>query len=231
MPKKAAEPAKPEPAEETGVPIVVRRAMMKDDAVSAPPEKTESADASNPIEVKSKKSRIEPLSTPTPEPEAEKPATTEPVLDLSAKPVDTPQPAPATTTATPEKSTAAASPKTKTPAPEAASAPAEPAAAADAPTEGSGEFTLAGADSVDTPDDPSQNPIDQAKAKADKEAAEKQAALDKLVDAQTYFLPINSVEKRRTKQLLFVTLLLLIVLAGAGAFWANGQGIISIPGL
>lgn len=219
--KKAAEPAKPEPAkpvvakteqaEEAGVPIIVRRAIMKDDAATTPPDTTEiskSEDAGNPIEVKSKKSRIEPLVTATEEPKAETNA-------LAEKP------------AAPAEPVKPTEPVTPAPAP----AVDKPAEEDPKTTGGPEEFTLAGEDSVATPEDPSQNPIDQAKAKADKEAAEKQAALDKLVNAQTYFLPLNSVEKRRTKQLLFVTLLLLIVLAGAGAFWANGQGYITIPGL
>ena len=225
MPKKAADPAKPEPAkstaakvdstEETGVPIIVRRAIMKDEATQEPDttEISKSDDAGNPIEVKSKKSRIEPLTTTTAEPKVE---TTTP----AAKPVVPAEPPKPTEPAAPAAETAE-------PAPVAAK-PAEPEPK---PTGGPEEFTLAGEDSVPTPDDPSQNPIDQAKAKADKEAAEKQAVLDKLVDAQTYFLPLNSVEKRRNKQLFFVTLLLLLVLAGAGAFWANGQGYIAIPGL
>jgi hypothetical protein len=226
MPKKAAEPPKSEPAkpvvaktesaEEAGVPIIVRRAIMKDDAATQAPDTTEiskSEDTGNPIEVKSKKSRIEPLTTATEEPKAETaPSAEKPAAPAEpAKPVEPPVPAtePAAPVPTADK----------------------PAEAEPKPAGGPEEFTLAGEDSVPTPDDPSQNPIDQAKAKADKEAAEKQAALDKLVDAQTYFLPLNSVEKRRTKQLLFVTLLFLVVLAGAGAFWANGQGYITIPGL
>jgi hypothetical protein len=148
----------------------------------------------------------------TAQPEASKAETTAPIEQPAAAP------------AKPAEPTA----KSSEPAAPAADKPAE---SGPKPTGGPEEFTLAGEDSVPTPDDPSQNPIDQAKTKADKEAAEKQAALDKLVDAQTYFLPLNSVEKRRTKQLLFVTLLLLVVLAGAGAFWANGQGYITIPGL
>jgi hypothetical protein len=222
MPKKAATPATPEPAEETGVPIVVRRAMIKDDANSAPATTTETPateEAGNPIEVKSKKSRIEPLTKAVEEPKQKASATTEETV-------------PAATQTPPTEAVKAAEPLAPAakPAPPAVT-PDKPVENEPKPAEGTSEFTLAGEDSVDTPDDPSQNPIDQAKTKADKEAAEKQAALDKLVDAQTYFLPLNSVEKRRTKQLFFVTMLLLIVLAGAGAFWANGQGYISIPGL
>ena len=220
MPKKAIPATNsaptPEPAETPGVPIVVRRTIMKDEgATVAAADPAETTEAGNPIEVKSKKLRIEPLASPT---QASK---TEPAkVAEQPQPAETAKPAEPATTATAESSQpssptpAAASPESDKPKPE---------------SEG-GEFTLAGEDSVATPDDPSQNPIDQAKAKADKEAAEKQAALDKLVENQTYFLPLNRTEKRRSKQLLFLTLLLFVVVAGAAAFWANGQGIISLPG-
>jgi hypothetical protein len=231
MPRKAATvKSAPEPAEEAGVPIVVRRAIIKDDAAA----ESIAAKDDNGLETRPKKSRIEPLTTPTEEAEAE-PKTAEPVLDLSAKaeaPKAAEQPPAAEVTAPAPKPEEAAKAE---PAPAAETKPEEPAAAEtddEKPAEPASGFDLgSGEAETETPDDPSQNPIDQAKAKADKEAAEKQAALDKLVDAETYFLPLNSVEKRRTKQLLLVTLLFVVVLAGAGAFWANGQGYISIPGL
>jgi hypothetical protein len=232
MPRKATT-AKPDPAEDAGEPIVVRREIMKDAAPTPTPV------ASEAIETRPKKTRIEPLSAAATK--AESPAS-EPTLDLSATP-DTakptnPKPAAAVTPPAPKAETP---PKT-TPQPATEAETSKPAATEPkkaettlAPAVPAENFSLGskdtGSDDTDTPDDPSQNPIDQAKAKADKAAAEKQAALDKVVAAETYFLPINSVEKRRTKQLLLVSVLLFVVVAGAGAFWANGQGIISIPGL
>jgi len=243
MPRKAAASKSPEPAEEAGVPIIVRRQIMKDDAAAVdenagglPASETTDSETTTP---RSKKGRIEPLNLT-------------PVADVQPAAAE----AASETPAEASKTEAAATATEATPTPPASESPAEqPPAKAEAPSEseqpaaktstpatatepaektaeGAGDFNLGGtAVDEDTPDDPSQNPIDQAKAKADKEAAEKQAALDKLVEAQTYFLPLNSVEKRRTKQLLWLTLLFVVVLAGAGAFWANGQGIISVPGL
>ncbi len=219
MPKKAAPSAPspaPEPSEATGVPIVVRRTIMKDEAAKTTTDPAAAADSGNPLDTKSKKLRIEPLPVPADAATAE-----------STAPLTPPQPAEAVESPKPVESVPpAADPATPAPASAASVPPSEPKT-----TSEGGEFTLAGEDSVATPEDPSQNPIDQAKAAADKEAAEKQAALDKLVANQTYFLPLNRVEKRRSKQLLMLTLLLLVVLAGAAAFWANGQGLISVPGL
>jgi hypothetical protein len=152
MPKKAATPASPEPPEETGVPIVVRRAMIKDDTASPTAATTGTADAGNPIEVKSKKARIEPLAT-----KAEDPKPVEPAVPVE-KPAPAAAQAPAATVTKPVEPAVPAPEPTK-----AAAVPAKPADKAPKPTDGTSEFTLAGEDSVATPEDPSQNPIDQAR--------------------------------------------------------------------
>ncbi|HVC36497.1 MAG TPA: hypothetical protein VNE40_03610 [Candidatus Dormibacteraeota bacterium] len=69
-------------------------------------------------------------------------------------------------------------------------------------------------------DDPQKSPeeLSEAKAAENKAAAEHREAVQKLVNSQQYFLPINSVEKRRTKQHIVIGLILAVVL---GAAWVD----------
>ena len=78
-------------------------------------------------------------------------------------------------------------------------------------------------DDVADEGDEGQHPMDEAQSDADKAATAKQEAVDKLVQDETYFLPINSVEKRRAKHMLWVTLLLFVVLGVAAAAWASAR--------
>lgn len=88
----------------------------------------------------------------------------------------------------------------------------------------------------DTPDDllagdDGVHPLDAKKSKADQEAIKRQQELEKLVESETYFLPLNSVEKRRLRQAVLVFLLLIMVLALAAVAWAASANLIDVPGL
>jgi outer membrane biosynthesis protein TonB len=106
------------------------------------------------------------------------------------------------------------------PEPEPETSPEEPqpeeAAAAEEPADG--EELLPGA-----------VPTDPAAAKAAREAAEKQLALDKLEADGTYFLPITTAEKRKARTFL-VALLVVIVLGAAGFLAALDAGYVHIDG-
>ncbi len=71
----------------------------------------------------------------------------------------------------------------------------------------------------------------------DKEAARLEAdakaqdELDTLVDQKTYFLPINSVEKRRSKHVFIFGVILIVILAAAWLDVAMDAGFISLPGV
>lgn len=73
--------------------------------------------------------------------------------------------------------------------------------------------------------------------KLDKEAAELEASakiqdeLDTLVDQKAYFLPINTVERRRSKQVAIVGLLVILVLGMLLVDIAMDAGFVTIPGL
>lgn len=69
-----------------------------------------------------------------------------------------------------------------------------------------------------------------AEVKAARAAAERELALQKLIDDGTYYLPLDTVKKRRTKQVLLV-LILVLVLALAGTYLASQAGLVKIPGL
>lgn len=65
----------------------------------------------------------------------------------------------------------------------------------------------------------------------DKKAAEHQANLDKVALAKTYYLPINQVERRRSKHIAAAGILLIILLGVAWGDVALDAGLVSIPGL
>ena len=73
--------------------------------------------------------------------------------------------------------------------------------------------------------------------KLDKEAAELEASakiqdeIDTLVDQKAYFLPINTVERRRSKQVAIVGLLVILVLGMLLVDIAMDAGFVTIPGL
>lgn len=86
-----------------------------------------------------------------------------------------------------------------------------------------------------TPPAPTAQPVvtktdsDQDDAAVAKAAAERAEAVRKLVSAETYFLPINHREKRRTKRFVLLGLLLIVALAVAWLDVALDAGLISNP--
>lgn len=81
----------------------------------------------------------------------------------------------------------------------------------------------------DTTDTGLENIKDPASiAEEDKAKSERQAAVQKLVDNKQYFLPINSVEKRRAKHVVILGLVLSLVLAAAWADVALDAGLIKL---
>ena len=204
------QPAKP--TEETaGTPIVVRRQIMTQD----PTEAAAPSDTSSALQPTVSKVKIKPLS----EPETSNPASGTPKLADKDAPETNAKPAEPVAIAVKPEASVSEKEEAKP-----AEAKPEPDVAADEPAKENEGFALDGADDGD----PSKHPMDEAAAKAEKEAQEKQAALDKLVKTEMYFLLINAVEKRRAKLVALLILLLLLVAAGAAAY-AVLQGVVDIP--
>lgn len=65
----------------------------------------------------------------------------------------------------------------------------------------------------------------------DRKAAERQANLDKIALAKTYYLPINQVVRRRSKHVAIVGAVLIILLSLAWLDVSLDAGLIDIPGL
>lgn len=206
----------------TSVPIIVKHGpILKDPMVApeAPADKTEDkkAEASpvvTKIELKPISADEGKIKTPAAKVETAKP-------EKDVKPAE--QPEPETEPVEPEK--AEEKPTTEPePAPEP-DEPMEPEKPAETESDTTKEVP---ADSEELL--PGAEPTDPAAAKAAREAAEKQLALDKLASEGTYFLPINAVEKRRVRTVL-ITLLVLIVLGAAGFLAALDGGYLHIDGL
>jgi hypothetical protein len=207
-------------ADATSVPIIVKHGpMLKDPMVApeAPVEKpADKKEEDSPTVTKVTKIELKPLSADESK-EKPKEATDEaekPAKDI--KPLD----APAMTEPKAENDEAEKS----TPDLELEESPKEALPEQEEPVaEGGG--------SKDGPDEllPGVEPTDPAAAKAARETAEKQLALDKLATEGTYFLPINAVEKRKMRTAL-VLLLVLIVLAAGGALAALDAGFVHVDG-
>lgn len=80
--------------------------------------------------------------------------------------------------------------------------------------------------SDDTIRDPSKDQEEE-----EKKLAEEAAAIQKLIDEKQYFLPINSLEKRRTKRVVAVGILLSVILAAAWFNIALDAGLLQIEGV
>lgn len=64
-----------------------------------------------------------------------------------------------------------------------------------------------------------------------KKAAERAEELDKLAESRKFYLPINQVEKRRTKRYVLLGVVFIVILGLAWADVALDAGIITIPGV
>lgn len=113
--------------------------------------------------------------------------------------------------------------------PEQSEKPEEPKETpADNPDEESGEETVE--KSVD--DKSSSDKTRQAEVEAEaEEEAQRQAVLQKLTENKKYYLPINSVEKRKAKHFVILGLLMAVILAAAWADVALDAGLVHIDGV
>jgi hypothetical protein len=71
----------------------------------------------------------------------------------------------------------------------------------------------------------------EEQALIDNKAAERQANLDKIAMAKTYFLPINQVVRRRSKQVAIAGTVLAVLLGLAWLDISMDAGLISVPGV
>jgi hypothetical protein len=136
------------------------------------------------------------------------------------EPVAPPQPKPAAEVAAPAERPDEVAP-VEEPKPEPVPVPDKEKAEEPAP-EGTEEVT-------DKPLAPGEE--DAAAKKAEEEKAEHEAAISKLVENQQYFLPINSVEGRKTKRFIALGILLILVLGVAWVDIALDAGLVHIGGL
>lgn len=105
-----------------------------------------------------------------------------------------------------------------------------PSEAAESPTESA--VTPAAAQSESSPDDSTELEAQQETATAELEAeAKRQEALDGLVDAKTYFLPINAIERRRSKLVGVLGLFLIVILGLLLLDVMLDAGFVHIPGV
>lgn len=140
---------------------------------------------------------------------------------------DEPPDVPATPVEIPDEKTESkpeAEPKTESKAAAKAMPSTEPPTDQDTPdtTEPAGSIN---GDSSDKPD-----PAQLEAAEAAKQA-EHVAEIQKLVDSKKYFLPINAVERRRSKRFIALGVVLSLILALAWLNIALDAGLIEIPGV
>ena len=76
-----------------------------------------------------------------------------------------------------------------------------------------------------------QKPSENDEKNAEKRKAEHDTNLQKIVDAKTYYLPINAVEKRKTKRFVLLGVLLSILLIMLWIDIALDAGLIQIDGI
>lgn len=141
----------------------------------------------------------------------------------SAEPENSKKPAKPVTPKAPEapaeeeKSIAEAAPKT------------DDQPATDTETAAPAEETTEATPDDDTPKTPQPAPADLQAETAKR--AEHEAAIQKLVESKQFYLPINSVEKRRTKRVMLLGVVLSIVLAAAWLDIALDAGLVQLGGL
>jgi hypothetical protein len=154
------------------------------------------------------------------------------VKRLSIKPLAEAEPPTAETEPQPEAATASSEPAAVQPLldkPVEETVPAEPEPTPEPEPKDEPELP-AEAKPDAAPDPTDQPPKVDLEAEA-KQQAEHDAAIQKLVDSKKYFLPINAVEKRRSKRFVAVGVLLSLLLLAAWADIAADAGLISVPGV
>jgi len=162
--------------------------------------------------------------TPDDTPAAEQPNET------ADEPVSEPE-----TSAEPEaeaKAETESEPEPETPATEEAEPPVEEPVADGGMPESTDSIGPEGAKNDLANEQAELNPNeDPAKKAAEAAALEHQAEEQKLIDSQQYFLPINAVERRKTKRHLLVALLVIVVLAIVWGDVALDAGVLQIDGV
>jgi hypothetical protein len=141
------------------------------------------------------------------------------------KPIDTLETLEETTT--PEE-------RTKEPsAPETPPTVTEAATETPAPEEAMSDLPLSGdTDDITAPSDDSADPnLSEEAQKAEKLVKEQAKAQEKIIADGTFYLPINAIEKRRTKHHIIAGIVLAVVLAIALFLVSWDAGFFSIPGL
>lgn len=236
-------------ADANGVPLIVtnrpimKDPMMLDETASKPAEAPAAKKTAEPI---IKKIELQPLGTvhadaepqpekvPTPpKPAAKKTETVIAPLNLDDEPKTTePSELPEPKKSEEEKAPEAKKPSIEPPLEEPVAAAEPPATEPEATAaEAAPEPATVPLEGDDTPLLPDDKSPDVQAAKAAREAAEKQLALDKLVAEGTYVLPINAVEQRRLRRTALVLTLIVVVALAVGFLLALDAGYIHIAGL
>lgn len=204
-----AHPNKSAPSGNSKSVIVTHRARVQDPMVNTQVNTAEPESSPVPSH-NSDKSTIQPMTAPTLTP-VDKP---EPIAEEAA-----PEPANETVeTTTPEAANHVSLELKPLPASQSVEKPAEPE------TPETSEVNEAEASGKKDPTQMNQDQVDQEKLKAE-------AALQKLVDSKQYFLPINTLESRRSKRFITLGVLLSIILIAAWTDIALDAHLITIDGL
>lgn len=207
----AAQPSKTSSLD--GEPVIVtNRNLLKDPAAAEAESGADQKDkpAAEAKLTKSTPMKLKPLQEPTAAPEAEAP---EPTAESSAKK---------------ESKLAAATAEPNTKPTEVAAKPAE---ANDTTTAEKPEAEPA-KDQPETTDSEATKPVDPAAEEAKAaEQAKHDATIQKLIDSKQFYLPINSVEKRKTKRFVVLGIILSLLLAFAWTDIALDAGLVQISGI
>jgi hypothetical protein len=184
-----------------------------------PPGKSMPSSSSRPIIVSHKPSAVDPMVSPKPqnvEDDAEKPSAGEGVEMVMAAPKKN-RIEPLHTDIVPDSNKAEELPQ------EEDAEPSESPAAEDKPEASSDSSSDSdNPENDDTKDEISdiasevttKKEVQSEAAKMEAEAAKRQAEVDALVNNKQYFVPINSVQKRRSMKFVIIVLLLMVVVIG-----------------
>lgn len=197
----------------------------------APPGKSEPSATSKSVLITNRPLISDPMmtkNTEAPEPAAPEPAVTEPVATPAVTDKGNLQPVhqlvikPPTDDERAARDAAISKTSSEKPAPpvlqDVVAAPEKPAAVPGQTPDVSDDLSLP------------LNP-DAEEVQAEDAEAERQAALDKLVESQKYFLPVDAVELRRAHQFLVYGLLLIIVLGFVLTDLALDAGLLHLNGI
>jgi hypothetical protein len=215
----AAKKAEPPVEEDTGHIISVKRLSIKPLSEAKPAEPAAA-----------KPSAAEPTAAPT-QAKVEPPSQVQPLIESLPKPEPVPAPAPAAEPEAPapdeepDKPAEAEPPKAPEPEPEPVPE-AEPTPDAEPAPEEEAESEESSESGTDQSAAKKADPDPEAKQQADRDAA-----IQKLVNDKQYFLPINAVEQRRSKRFVALGVLLSVVLLLAWGEIALDAGLIDVPGV